>query len=298
MAVPFHGKPGLSIVTVKDAQEGGPKKGAHGQPPVVILGGGLTGISTAVHLDAPWVLFERDDRLGGHARTDERDGYKFDKTGHWLHLRDAGVKRLVEEILPGEMVPIARRARIFSHGGLTRFPFQANLHGLPPEVVKECLLGVIEAKVKAAAGTDTSDPKNFEDYCLRHFGAGISKHFMIPYNEKLWGVSPSEITAAWCSRFVPLPNLEQIVAGAVGAGPPEMGYNVSFLYPKSGGIEVFARALATRMRTQHGKVNLGTSPDTIDWQRREVVAGGERVPYRALVATIPLPELLRRRCAT
>ena len=119
---------------------------------MVILGGGLTGISTAAHLDAPWVLFERDDRLGGHARTDERDGYKFDKTGHWLHLRDAGVKRLVEEILPGEMVPVARRARIFSHGGLTRFPFQANLHGLPPEVVKECLLGVIEAKVKAAAG--------------------------------------------------------------------------------------------------------------------------------------------------
>src|ERR1039458_2428152 len=37
-------------------------------------------------------------------------------------------------------------------------------------------------------------------------GAGISKHFMIPYNERLWGVSPSEITAAWCSRFVPLPN--------------------------------------------------------------------------------------------
>jgi protoporphyrinogen oxidase len=294
MAVPFHGKPTLPIVTAKDAQEGGPKKGAHGQPPVVILGGGLTGISTAVHLDAPWVLFERDERLGGHARTDERDGYKFDKTGHWLHLRDPGVKRLVEEILPGEMVPVARRARIFSHGNLTRFPFQANLHGLPPEVVKECLLGVIEAKVKAAAGTDPADPKNFEEYCLRHFGAGISKHFMIPYNEKLWGVSPSEITAAWCSRFVPLPNVEQIVAGAVGAGPPEMGYNVSFLYPKSGGIEVFARALTTRMRTEHGKVNLGTSPDTIDWQRREVVVGGERQPYRALVATIPLPELLKR----
>ena len=34
-------------------------------------------------------------------------------------------------------------------------------------------------------------PTNFEEYCLRHFGAGISKHFMIPYNEKIWGVSPA-----------------------------------------------------------------------------------------------------------
>jgi protoporphyrinogen oxidase len=260
-------------------------------PPVVILGGGLTGISTAVHLRAPWVLFEREDRLGGHARTDEHDGWRFDKTGHWLHLRDAGVKQLVDEILPGQMTPIARRAKIFSHGLLTRFPFQANLHGLPPEVVKECLLGVIEAKVR---GQGVAEPKNFEEYCLQHFGAGISKHFMIPYNEKLWGVPPREITAAWCSRFVPLPNLEQIVAGAVGAGPPEMGYNVSFLYPKAGGIETFTRALQTRMRTEQGRVHTRTSPDVIDWERREVVVGGERIPYRALVASIPLPELLKR----
>jgi protoporphyrinogen oxidase len=280
-------------VTAKDGKDAPPVV-----RPVVILGGGLTGISTAAHLRAPWVLFEREDRLGGHARTDEREGYKFDKTGHWLHLRDAGVKQLVEEILPGQMTPIARRAKIFSHGTLTRFPFQANLHGLPPEVVKECLMGVIEAKVAGAAravGTAPADePKNFEDYCLRHFGAGISKHFMIPYNQKLWGVSPREITAAWCSRFVPLPNVEQIVAGAVGAGPPEMGYNVSFLYPKAGGIETFTRALQTRMRTESGRVHTGTSPDVVDWRRREVVAGGERVPYRALVASIPLPELLKR----
>jgi protoporphyrinogen oxidase len=262
-------------------------------PKVVILGGGLTGISTAVHLRAPWILFEKEPRLGGHARTDERDGYKFDRTGHWLHLRDPAVKQMVEEILPGEMVPIARRARIFSHGALTRYPFQANLHGLPPEVVKECLLGVIEAKMKAQlqAATD-GEPANFEDYCLRHFGAGISKHFMIPYNEKLWGVPPREITASWCSRFVPLPNLEQVVAGAVGGGPPEMGYNISFLYPKSGGIETFTRALCTRM--SGGEVHTGASLEAVDWERREVVMGGERIPYRALVASIPLPELLRR----
>jgi len=34
------------------------------QLPVVILGGGLTGISAAMHLRAPWRLFEREARLG------------------------------------------------------------------------------------------------------------------------------------------------------------------------------------------------------------------------------------------
>ena len=258
---------------------------------VVILGGGLTGISAALHLRAPWMLFERDARLGGHARTDEHDGFRFDKTGHWLHLRDPGVKRLVDELLPGRMTPIARRARIFSHGVLTRYPYQANLHGLPPEVVKECLLGVVEARLGGAAA-GAAEPRNFEEYCLRHFGAGISKHFMIPYNEKIWGVHPREITAAWCARFVPLPNLEQVIAGAVGAGPPELGYNQTFLYPTEGGIETFTRALAGRLAG--GQVTTGTSPDAVDWRRRELTVGGEVIPYRALVATIPLPELLKR----
>ena len=57
---------------------------------------------------------------------------------------------MVDELLPGQMTPIARRARIFSHGVFTRYPYQANLHGLPPEVIKECLLGVIEARVAGA----------------------------------------------------------------------------------------------------------------------------------------------------
>jgi protoporphyrinogen oxidase len=289
----------------KGGQKGGqaetPSPGGTAKP-VVILGGGLTGISTAVHLRGPWVLFEREDRLGGHARTDERDGYRFDKTGHWLHLRDPAIKQMVDELLPGQMVGIARKARIFSHGVLTRYPFQANLHGLPPEVIKECLVGVVEAKLAGVTGgAAAAEPANFEEYCLRHFGRGISKHFMIPYNEKIWGVHPREITAAWCSRFVPLPDLEQVIAGAVGAGPPEMGYNQSFLYPKSGGIETFTRALQTRMASQPGsadgaggRVFTRSSPDTIDWRRGEVGVGGERIAYRACVATLPLPELLKR----
>jgi protoporphyrinogen oxidase len=257
-------------------------------PKVVILGGGLAGISAALHLRQGWVLFEREDQLGGLAVTRERDGHFFDRTGHWLHLRDDGIKRLVAETLPGQMATVERKARIFSHGATTLYPFQANLYGLPPEVVKECLLGVIEAKYHPVEG----EPKNFEEYCLRHFGAGISKHFMIPYNQRLWGVSPREITAAWCSRFVPLPNLEQVVAGAVGANEGKLGYNATFSYPKQGGIQTVVRALAGRL--DPARVHTRSPLERLDHQRREVVIGGEAVPYTRVVTTLPLPELLRR----
>jgi protoporphyrinogen oxidase len=255
---------------------------------VAILGGGLTGISAAIHLRRPWVLFEREAKLGGQAVTEERDGFRFDLTGHWLHLRDPVIKQLVADVLPSEMDSVQRRARIFSHGVTTLYPFQANLYGLPPEVIKECLLGVIAAKMHS----EGAPPRNFEEYCLRHFGVGISRHFMIPYNEKLWGVHPRTITADWCSRFVPLPNLEQVVAGAVGADAGRMGYNINFSYPKQGGIETLTRALGARI--QGGEVHLRSSVESIDLRRREVVVAGERVPYHAVVTTLPLPELLAR----
>jgi protoporphyrinogen oxidase len=256
---------------------------------VVILGGGLTGISAAIHLRLPWVLFEKESVLGGLAVTRQRDGYFFDRTGHWLHLRDKGMQALVAEALPGQMAKVERRARIYSHGVTTLYPFQANLFGLPPEVNKECLLGVIEAKTNAAT---SPEPRNFEEYCLRHFGAGISRHFMIPYNERLWGVHPREITSAWCSRFVPLPNLEQVVGGAVGCNLSAMGYNASFSYPLQGGIETVTRALEKHLDPLC--VHTNASLDSLDYLRKEVVVGGEVVPFRAVIATLPLPELLKR----
>jgi len=271
---------------------------AEDAPPVIIVGGGLTGLSAGLHLELerpglPWQLFEKGDRPGGHARTDSIRGFHFDKTGHWLHLRDPSMKALVAELFPGgaperELVPVARKARVFSHGALLRYPFQANLHGLPPKVISECLLEFIRAVNDPAS---QRPPENFEDYCLKRFGAGIARHFMIPYNAKLWGVHPREITAAWCTRFVPIPKLEEVVRGAVGDVPEEMGYNVHFLYPRQGGIESLVRALLARLPKE--RLHTGAGLEKVDLGRREVRIAGQRLPYRALVATLPLPELCR-----
>jgi protoporphyrinogen oxidase len=266
---------------------------------VVILGGGLCGLSAALHLSQaglPWLLLEKEARVGGHARTDETRGFHFDKTGHWLHLRDPGIQQLVRELLPDQLVRVERKARIFSHGVLTRYPFQANLHGLPPAVVSECLLEFLAAAAGRTQSSGSDRPRNFEEFCLANFGAGISRHFMIPYNQKLWGVHPREITAEWCSRFVPIPKLEDVVRGAVGDVPPEMGYNVAFLYPQKGGIETLTRALARRVEETRGSsaLHTGTVFDSIDTRARTVTIGGEPHAYRAVVASVPLPELVAR----
>ncbi len=249
--------------------------------PVVVLGAGLAGMSAALHLQKRKIgyrIFEKLDWPGGHAITTEDSGYRFDRTGHLLHLRDDEIRRDVLRWIGDDHEVVQRRSVIWSSGTYTRYPFQANTFGLPPEVANECLLGFLEAHYDNPEG----EPSNFEEFCLRHFGEGISRHFMIPYNCRLWGVHPREITSAWCQRFVPLPKLEDVVAGAVGL-TRELGYNTNFVYPRRG-IGVLSEAMASEIPD----IELGRRPTKIDHAEKEIHFTDEIVEYDLLVNTIPL----------
>ena len=84
---------------------------------------------------------------------------------------------------------------------------------------------------------------SFGDFVLHHFGKGISDEFMFPYNQKLWGVEPNEISHAWTQRFVPVPDLKGIVEGCFTDKNLAAGYNAAFSYPPEGGIDHFSKAL-------------------------------------------------------
>jgi len=251
---------------------------------VIIVGAGLAGLSAALELKRGFRILEQRDVPGGLADTVVDRGYRFDRTGHLLHLRDRPTRRLVSDLLGDRLLEVERRARIFSHGVYTHYPFQANTHGLPPEVVAECVEGFREAH--AARGGRRVRKRTFEEFVQAHFGSGIARHFMIPYNRKLWGVHPREITDEWCERFVPTPSLEEVEAGAAGAPQDRMGYNATFLYPRTG-IGELAGAMAGRA----GPIEHGTAVRAVDFRRRQVRARGQWIPYRALVATLPLDRL-------
>jgi protoporphyrinogen oxidase len=251
-----------------------------------VLGAGLTGLSAALELRARGIehrVFERERVVGGLAITLEDSGFRFDRTGHLLHLRDSGVRARVFGWLDQEPLLVQRNSVIWLEGGYTRYPFQANTHGLPPKIAYPCLLGFVEAHF----ASPKTEPRNFEEYCLLHFGRGMSEYFMLPYNQRLWGVPAREITTAWCDRFVPRPRLEDVIAGAVGLEDPKLGYNASFYYPRHGIGE-----LGEAMVRRHGPVELECAPLGIDWRRRRLHFSAETVDYDLLVSTLPLPDLI------
>jgi len=254
--------------------------------PIAILGAGLTGMSAAIELGqrgVPYRIFEKLGVPGGHAVTIEDNCFRFDRTGHLLHLKSDALREQVLAWIGPEHLQIQRRSVIWSNGVYTRYPFQANTYGLPPSVAYECVQGFIAAHF----ARDKPEPKNFEEFCLLHFGEGISKHFMLPYNSRLWGVHPREITSSWCQRFVPLPRLEDVIAGAVGLNDRELGYNSNFIYPRLG-----IGQLAEGMARCVPHLELGRSPLRIELAARRLVFEDEQLPFDVLLSTIPLPRLL------
>jgi protoporphyrinogen oxidase len=262
-----------------------------GSAPHLVLGAGLAGLSASMVLrrrGLPHRVLEAASAVGGLARSTREAGYTFDCTGHLLHLRRADTRALVAELLgPESLLTIERRSVVYTKGVYVDYPFQANVGGLPPELAFACLRDFVAAHHVADPGTPG---ETFEAHCLRTFGRAMCDAFMVPYNTKVWGAHPRELSADWCHRFVPRPTLDEVLRGAVGLPNPGIGYNARFLYPRLG-MGALAEALAERA----GHVQLATRVATVDLDRRCVTADdGATFEFGALLSTLPLTELLDR----
>jgi len=260
----------------------------------LIIGAGLSGLSCAYHLGRDYLIVEKETEPGGIVRTRVRHGgFLCDGTGHWLHLRNAEIKELVSRLLPGQMGEHERRAVIHMCGVFTQYPFQANTYGLPAEVVLECVLGLLRAVHPEDFGLRRLEaaPRNFKEWLIRCFGEGIARYFMVPYNQKLLGVSLEELRPEYAERFIPRPSVEDVIKGALGFSRESLGYNARFLYPRSGGIGTLPKAFAAALTS---KPNYGLSVVRVQaGTRTAVLSDGREVHYSHLVNTVALPRFLQ-----
>jgi UDP-galactopyranose mutase len=119
----------------------------------------------------------------------------------------------------------------------------------------------------------------------------VAKHFAIPYNRKLWAVPLNEMETSWLGGRVPLPNLEEMIEGALRPVPKPVGPNARFGYPLRGGFQALMDGFLPLLA---GDLKLNARVAAIDVRKREVtLEGGARFRYTELISTAPLPELVR-----
>ena len=294
-------------------------------PPVVVVGAGPTGLSAAFHLGADALLVEQERRVGGWCRSIEDGGFTFDHAGHIMFSNEPYVHELYQLLVGDNVHWQDREAWIYSHGVYTRYPFQGALYGLPPAVIAECLTGAIEARfgplagnghasanghagaraaapvardccgdgvleATAASHTARGSHANFEEFIYAVWGAGIAKHFAVPYNRKLWTVPLSDMETSWLGGRVPLPDLREMIDGALEPVPKPMGPNARFGYLLRGGFQALMDGFLPHLR---GPLLLGRRVVRVSVRERCVrLDDGGVLPFETLVSTMPLPRLV------
>lgn len=310
---------------------------------IAVIGAGPTGLSAAFHAPDS-VLLEANDSVGGWCRSLEENGFTFDFAGHIMFSNDAYVHKMYRKLLGANVHWQDREAWVYSKGVHTRYPFQGALYGLPPEVIKECIVGAIEARYgeaktpdshknqsldstqaamrdqacrigdvkdccgdgvlessvrlvapkaapKAAAKTSAEPYANFEEFIYKVWGAGVAKHFAIPYNRKLWAVDLKEMETSWLGGRVPLPDLEEMIEGALRPVAKPMGPNARFGYPLKGGFQSLMNGFLPHLKD---RLHLNAEVVSISpANHRVTLADGATLDYGHLISTMPLPVLLK-----
>lgn len=246
-------------------------------------------MSAAWHLQKEGIdcqIFEKDKEVGGLCRSTNIDGFTFDCAGHLLHFKNTHAFNLIKSLLRNKIIGHKRSSWIYSSDTYIRYPFQVNLYGLPAPIIKECLLGFIQA-------LKNGKPKNikkltFANWIDLTFGKGIAKHFLIPYNKKFWTVSPQELTCEWLDGFIPVPSLSQILEGTIEESQRQFGYNARFWYPRKGGINQIPLTLASQIKN----IYTGEAISEINLNDKKIrFSSGNSEKFDYLISTIPLPEM-------
>lgn len=256
---------------------------------ILILGAGLSGLSVAWHLQRKGYdcqIFEQGTKVGGLCRSKKNNGFIFDCDGHLLHFKQNYTLHLIKKMLGTNLIKHKRNSWIYSYNRYTRYPFQANLYGLPKPIVKECLLEFIKINRN---GSKIKKGCSFGQWIDKNFGKGIARHFMIPYNNKFWTVPLDDLTCEWIDGFIPIPSLNQIIEGTIKESRQNLGYNAFFWYPEKGGINEVSRVFANQIKNIH----LGTPATEINLKRNQIrLNRGKKERFDFLISTVPLPDML------
>ncbi|MDR3050059.1 MAG: FAD-dependent oxidoreductase [Elusimicrobiota bacterium] len=251
---------------------------------IIIVGAGISGLSAAYFLDKQNTVLESTYYAGGLCRSFYEDGFTYDCSGHFIHIKDEKIKKLVGKLCGG-IDAVKRKTFIHFGGNLIPFPFQANLYYLDDKIKKECIDGVLNRK-----DIEINNKMPFIDWSKAMFGSGITKYFMQGYNEKLWSWDLKKLTAEWTGAFVPKPDAKTIIESAYKKNKTRYGYNSVFYYPKTGGIQKLIDGFLKKVKPVYN-----APVEKIDIKNKTLfTSGGAKIyKYSKIISTQPLVELVK-----
>jgi protoporphyrinogen oxidase len=259
---------------------------------VVIIGAGPVGLGAAYRLQelgySNWAIYERHPYIGGLATSfQDSAGFTYDIGGHVMFSHYPYFDALVDKLLGDDFTNILRESWIWMMDRWVPYPFQNNIRHLPTDALLECLNGLVDVQK-----LDPSETRNFGEWVDAIFGGGIGRHFMRPYNFKVWAHPLEMMSKAWMAERVSVIDLKRILRNVVTQHDEvSWGPNSTFKYPLRGGTGGLYSRFEPYIR-DHLALNRELVEVNVEEKRLRFADGGDET-YDVLISAAPLPQLLR-----
>lgn len=260
-----------------------------------IFGGGLAGLSLGYLLrkkNLNITILEREPECGGLMRSLYKDGFTFDYSGsHIIFSRNKKILEFMTRLLDDNIIVKQRRTKIFYKGNYIKYPFENGLADLPKKDNFECLYYFLDNLIQNK-NLGVKKPENLLEWFYFNFGRGISEKYLIPYNLKIWKYPLEKLNLDWVER-IPQPPIEDIIKSSLGIETEGYVHQLSFYYPKFGGIQAIINSLEAEVQeciinNYEVKIIIKTQDDK--W----VVSNGkEKFIFDKIISTIPIFELMK-----
>ncbi|MEI6125402.1 MAG: FAD-dependent oxidoreductase [Pseudomonadota bacterium] len=263
---------------------------------IVIIGAGPCGLGAAWRLHELGIdnfeIFEKNDYVGGlSASFEDAKGFTWDIGGHIQFSHYDYFDRVMEAVIPKVgWLSHERESWIWMMNRFIPYPLQYNIGRLPEKVMMECLAGLIRCGNNSSLDMNSA---TFLDWILHSFGEGLAKHFLIPYNKKVWAYPPEDLDARWTGERVAVPDVQRIMSNIIsGRDDCSWGPNNTFSFPRHGGTGAIWNSLARHL--PQNKIHLSSALASWDSERKTVTfSNGMEQPYDYLISTMPANQLLR-----
>jgi len=276
-----------------------------GKQRVVILGAGPAGITAAWRLSElgyPVTVLERDDAVGGMARTIKVGQYAVDFGPHTFHIRETDESRKVlaaiEHFFGDDPLILTRGTRVLLRGKEYVYPLEMLqvLTGVSPFLSARIVFDYLMATLKSTFAPAKKED-SFEEWGVRNLGRTLYDLCFGIYSERVWGLPTSQISSKQAQRVAKL-NLKNIILRTLGIKADPATYFTKYMYPRKGisllyeGMAAEVRAAGNVIKLQAPAVRLEREGDRVTRVAYTESGQDKTIDCDILLSTLPLPALV------
>lgn len=227
-------------------------------PDFLVVGAGVAGLSfadTVTGAGRSAVVVERNDHVGGLARTFRYGDYWFDVGPKRFHTEDEEVLQFLMSVMGDDYIVVDRSSAVHLFGRYFPWPLDHRaLFRLPFKVMVSAGLDLLRRRPPA-------DENSFTEYTRSRYGDTLYRLFFKPYTEKFLQIDCEDVHVDWAKtginravidKRVKSETLFDLVRTVLLPTPVD----TKFLYPSYGGFGTFCEKLHERVLERGGVVKL------------------------------------------